>query len=80
MIGETPGGAYNGINAGPQLSVELPNSKLRLYYRAICSNYNVDPSKDWTEVDIKAENTIDSFLSDKDIQMEYVLQKMVKKK
>ena len=72
IIGETPGGAYNGVNAGPPMMVQLPNSKIRLYYRIIGTSYNVAKDKTRTEVDVKIENTVAGFLEDKDLQLEYV--------
>ena len=72
IIGETPGGAFNGVNAGPSMMVELPNSKIRLYYRIIGTSYNVTEEKIRTEVDAKIENTVEGFLEDRDTQLEYV--------
>ena len=77
VIGETPGGAFAGVNAGPQMIVELPNSKIRLYYRIIGTRYNVDASKVRVKVDIKIDNTLDGFTEGNDVQLEYVL-KLIK--
>lgn len=72
IIGETPGGAFNGLNAGPSMMVELPNSKIRLYYRTIGTSYKVEKNKNRTEVDVKVDNTVAGFLKDQDTQLEYV--------
>ena len=72
IIGETPGGAFNGLNAGPPVIVELPNSKIRLYYRIIGTSYNVAKGKTRTNVDAKIENTADGFLGDQDTQLDYI--------
>ena len=78
IIGETPGGAFAGVNAGPSVMVELPNSKIRLYYRVIGSRYNVDQKKVSTKVDVNIDNTLESFTQGKDVQLDYVLKEIEK--
>ena len=73
VVGETPGGAFDGVNAGPPMMVELPNSKIRLYYRIIGTRYNVEANKVSTKVDFKVDNTLESFRNGKDLQLEYAL-------
>ena len=78
VVGETPGGAFAGVNAGPPMMVELPNSKIRLYYRIIGTRYNVEANKVSTKVDFKVDYTLESFTTGKDVQMEYVLERINK--
>jgi len=78
IVGETPGGAFDGLNAGPQMKVELPNSKIRLYYRIIGTRYNVAAGKTRTKVDVEIDNTYDAFMGGKDLQLEYALEELVK--
>ncbi len=78
VVGETPGGAFAGVNAGPSLVAELPNSKIRLYYRIIGTTYNVDVNKISIEVDYKIDNTVEGFYQGDDPQLEYAL-KLIKK-
>ena len=78
VVGETPGGAFDGVNAGPPMMVELPYSKIRLYYRIIGTRYNVDAGKVSTKVDFKIDNTLESFTNGKDVQLEYVLKELGK--
>jgi C-terminal processing protease CtpA/Prc len=74
IVGETPGGAFDGVNAGPPMMVELPNSKIRLYYRIIGSRYNVDARKVRANVDFEVDNTLKGFTQGKDEQLESVLE------
>ncbi|RLD21401.1 MAG: hypothetical protein DRI71_09045 [Bacteroidetes bacterium] len=74
VVGETPGGAFDAVNAGPPMFIELPNSKIRLYYRIIGTRYNVGGNKVSTKVDVKIDNTLESFINGIDVQMEYVLE------
>ena len=62
IIGETPGGAFDGLNAGPPIIVELPNSKIRLFYRTIGTTYNVEKNNVSTVVDVEIKNTIQAQL------------------
>lgn len=58
IIGETPGGAYEGCNGGGPISITLPNSKLVLFFNLVSLNLNVPPQKDNHSI------AIDYFLSD----------------
>ena len=78
IVGETPGGAYDGLNAGPPMVVELPNSKIRLYYRIIGSRYNVKKGKVKTKVDVDIGNSYTSFMNGDDLQLDYILKQINK--
>ena len=56
-VGETPGGAYRGLNAGPPVVVTLPNSGLRLFFRPICTEYKVTQARDRLDIDFEIEWT-----------------------
>lgn len=74
IFGETPGGAYNGINAGPPLEYSLPNSKLQLYFRALSSRYDVDQKIIKADVDHPITVSLNDYLEGKDSIMDKVIE------
>ena len=42
VVGEVPGGAASGCNGGGPITLNLPNSKLRLYFNLVQLDLNID--------------------------------------
>ena len=74
IIGETPGGAYVGCNAGSPIFIALPNSDYRLMFYILGIRLDVKDDINSIDVDYKVSSKIDDLLKkDIDIQKEFVI-------
>ena len=66
IIGETPGGAYEGCNAGSPIIVSLPHSKFRLFYYIMGIRLNVNEEIKQIELDYEVPKTVDDIIKNTD--------------
>lgn len=78
IIGEMPGGAYEGCNAGSPIIVSLPYSDFRLFYYIMSIRLNVNKEIKQIDVDYKVPNKIYDFIKNTDNVKEFTIE-LIKK-
>ena len=74
IVGETPGGSFNGCNGGFPYKVHLPNSKMFLFFYVVGIHLNTPDSQSQIKVDYPVEYSLDDVLNNKDPFMDKAIQ------
>jgi C-terminal processing protease CtpA/Prc len=79
IIGETPGGAYEGCNAGSPIIVSLPHSKFRLFFYIMGIRLNVNKEIKQIELDYEVSKNLDDIIKNTDNVKKYTIELINKK-
>jgi len=79
IVGETPGGAYEGCNAGSPIIVELPYSNFRLFFYIMGIRLNVNEEIKQIDVDHNVSKGIDDIIRNTDNVKGFAIE-LIKKK
>lgn len=74
IIGETPGGAYEGCNAGSPIIVSLPHSKFRLFFYIMGIRLNVNEEIKQIELDYEVPKKVDDIIKNTDNVKKYTIE------
>ncbi len=82
LVGEETGGANDGTVAGRYVTVQLPNSKLKLPIgmMLIQPDINFTKTQKGVEPDIEIIPTLEQELSGQDVQLDYILNEIAAEK
>jgi Peptidase family S41 len=82
LVGEETGASYEGANAGFKLRYTLPKTKIEIILPVMRYEYDVKdingPRGRGVIPDVKVVNTVKDMLANKDAQLEYVFQHLLK--
>jgi hypothetical protein len=79
IVGETPGGAYEGCNAGSPIIVSLPYSNFRLFFYIMSIRLNVNDDIKQIDVDYKVSKSIENYIEETDNVKKFAIE-LIKKK